>query len=462
MSWIGKLFGKKDGESNNALQDGSGDGMPAVDIFAGLGGMRFGRYSDNNKTYTKALNWYRAEDLYKDKKYDEAFLVFFDYLRDDAEDNVQFRQEGDSFTFEILQGSKRVHGKSDGKSIIASVPLAVMPEPSTAVMRRLLDMNFSMYYSRAAMNEDGTLCMIFDTDHTTATPNKLYAALRELATKADRQDDLLLADFPTLKPAGTDHIQPLSERELDIKYQYFRTWIAEGLKIAEEQNQDSFAGAIAYMLLDIVYKIDFLIVPEAKLLGQLEDISKLYWDKKDALPLIERNKLMRDSILKLQDITKEQFAASVYKSVSTFAINMPPKAEKVKDNIVNPNKDSKWYIENKYPAIAVTVNEYGVLYNEFIYSMPRILTALTTIYMMVLQADYFAELGMEHRLYNKETKEFDKDKIKQAVDAAMAPYKDKYASMKWDHGKIKYDSLYDFGISFSEQMANMNLETKRQ
>ena len=461
MSWIGKLFGKKDGESTGAAQGDENDGVPGINILAGLDGIRFGRYSDNNKTYTKALNWYKAEDLFKAKKFDEAFLVFFEYLRDDAVDNVHFRQEGDTFTFDILQGSKKVHGKSDGDNIVASVPLAIMPEPSTAVMRRLLDMNFGMYYSRAAMNDDGTLCMLFDTEKHTSTPNKLYVALRELATKADRQDDLLLADFPALKPAGTEHIQPLSERELEIKYRYFRTWITDGLKMAEEQNQDSFAGAIAYLLLDIVYKIDFLIVPEAKLLGQLEDISKLYWDKKDTLPLIERNKLMRDSILKLQDVTKEQFAASVYKSVSTFAISMPPKAEKVKDNIFNPNKDSKWYAENKYPAIAVTVNEYGVLYNEFIYSMPRILTALTTIYMMVMQADYFAELGMEHTLYNKDTKEFDKEKIKQSVDAAMAPYKDKYASMKWDHSKIKYDSLYDFGISFSEQMANMNLETKR-
>jgi hypothetical protein len=47
------------------------------------------------------------------------------------------------------------------------------------------------------------------------------------------------------------------------------------------------------------------------------------------------------------------------------------------------------------------------------------------------------------------------------VDQALSPFRDKFRKMKWDHGRISYSSLYDFAITFSEQIANLNLETRR-
>ena len=40
--------------------------------------------------------------------------------------------------------------------------------------------------------------MRFDSDIETANPSKLYYGLKELATKADKQDDLLVQDFTRL------------------------------------------------------------------------------------------------------------------------------------------------------------------------------------------------------------------------------------------------------------------------
>ena len=51
--------------------------------------LRFGRYSDNNKPVPKVEKWNEAESLFKEKKYEESILAFFDYLRDEAEDNVR-------------------------------------------------------------------------------------------------------------------------------------------------------------------------------------------------------------------------------------------------------------------------------------------------------------------------------------------------------------------------------------
>ena len=73
-----------------------------------------------------------------------------------------------------------------------------MPQPSVPVMRRLLEMNFTLYYSRFALDNE-RLCMRFESDIETANPSKLYYGLKELATKADKQDDLLVQDFSSLQ-----------------------------------------------------------------------------------------------------------------------------------------------------------------------------------------------------------------------------------------------------------------------
>ncbi|HRO42215.1 MAG TPA: hypothetical protein PL009_05240 [Flavipsychrobacter sp.] len=465
MNWLYKLFGSKDQEDDTSANESNGlakvDNHSGVWIFAGLEDIRFGRYSDNNKSQKKTQSWYIAEDRFKEKNYTEAFVAFFDYLRDDEEDNVIVIQDGNSFTFTLFQGSKKVHGEINTETINAKSPLAEMVHPSTAVMRRLLEINYSLYYSHSGMDNGNTLYMVFIADVPSTNPSKLYYGFRELATKSDRQDDLLLSDFSSLKPTDHEHLRLLPEAELEVKYKYFKKWIEETLARVSELNQDSFSGAIAYLLLTLIYRIDFLMQPEAKLLSALEKINGLYWDKKNEIALVERNQMMKDAIRKLLDISKEDFSKSLYKSKSTFSIATPPKADKARDHIISANKDSNWYVENKYSDIALVINEYGMVYNQFLYSMPKLQTDLITIYMAVMHADFFAELGMKEKLYDAEKKQFASDLITGATDYAIEKYKDKFRNMKWDHSQISFSNLYEFGIDFSEQLSNLNLETKR-
>ncbi len=147
-----------------------------------------------------------------------------------------------------------------------------MPQPSVPVMRRLLEMNFSLYYSRYAMDTE-RLCMRFDSDSSTASPSKLYYGLKELSTKADKQDDLLVQDFSTLVSTDSEHITVVSEHEKEVKYAYFKQWIGETLDTIAGLDADKFSGAIAYLLLCLSYRIDYMISPEGKLLNQLERIT---------------------------------------------------------------------------------------------------------------------------------------------------------------------------------------------
>lgn len=448
MGWLDKLFGKKEETTGATFSAGNPD-------------LRFGRYSDNNKSVAKTNKWYEAEDLFKAKNYQGSIAAFFSYLRDDAEDNVSFSPRGDAFSFEFYQGSKRIFGSCDGRHITAEVPVVKMNTPSAAVMRRMLELNFGLFYSRTALNKDNVLSMIFETPVEAANPNKLYYGLKELATKADRQDDTLVADFKMLEAVDTGHVRAIPDAELEVKYTYFRKWIEEALQRVATLNQDSFSGSIAYLLLNTLYRIDYLIAPEAKLLADLEHINSIYWTKKEEVPIIDRNQMMQDELRKLLSLSKEDFAKNVYRSKATFAIANPPKMEKAKETVENSNRDSYWYIENKHPDLALVLNEYGLSYNQYTFSMPDVLTELYHIYMMVMHAAYFEAVGGPKKIYDPATNQFNKGWIQQRILQITGKHREKFPYLNFDAGKLRFDSLYNFGISFSEQMAELNLDPRK-
>ena len=105
----------------------------------------------------------------------------------------------------FYQGSKIVRGNFTNERFNAELTLAKMPQPSVPVMRRLLEMNFTLYYSRFALDNE-RLCMRFESDLETANPSKLYYGLKELATRGDKQDDLLVQDFGVLQMADNEHV----------------------------------------------------------------------------------------------------------------------------------------------------------------------------------------------------------------------------------------------------------------
>lgn len=454
MGWLDKLIGR---DSKRGDEKTGAVARP----FEGLEGTRFGRYSDNNKSYEKTQLWYQAEQRFKERAFAESTRLFFEYINDEDEGNLSLQPEGEGFRFELAQGSKSVLGKWDSRRIVAEAPIAVMETPGVAVMRHLLELNFSLFYSRYALDGSGRLCLVFDSDLSTASPNKLYYGLREVAKFADRQDDILLADFDALKPVNGGHVQRLPPLELETKYAYFRKWIQQTLELTDALNADAFSGAIAYSYLTLLYRVDFLIVPEGKLMARLEEVSSFYWTRKDETPIVQRNAMMKEGVQKLLNISFEEFAQSLYRSKSSFAITPVPSAEKLRENVSAANKDADWYQENKHPALALRLTEYGMMYNQFSYSMPAVLTELTLIFMAVLHDDFFRALGAKHSFYHPETQMPDEALITVAVNECISRWQGKYDSLRWNHDRINYSSLWEFARSFSEYMSGLNLELKR-
>ncbi|MGZ3950459.1 MAG: hypothetical protein ACXVBZ_03645 [Flavisolibacter sp.] len=421
-------------------------------------GIRFGRYSDNNKTVEKVERWNEAESLFKEKKYYESLNAFFDYLKDDDEENVSHTQEGFKGTFSFFQGSKLVKGYYNEELLEAEVHLAQMPQPGVPVMRRLLEMNFNLYYSRYALNED-KIAMLFDSDIETANPSKLYYGLKELSTKADKQDDLLVHDFTTLLPTENEHIIDIPEEEKEIKFRYFKLWIQQTLDLAGSIDADKFSGGIAYLLLALAYRLDYLVVPEGKLLSELEKIVEIYFRKDDRM-VTEKNQEMMECYQRMLSKEKEMFYPYLFRSKYTFSIVTPQNYKTISDSIFNANQNIAWYRENKLTDIAAQISEYGFSYCQYSYSLPRPVSELFLLFMKINYSNYFKELGFKNEYYNEETNQYDQEAIIAKIKAIEQKWKNKYPEFDFKTDKLKFDSKVSFNQSFTTEIEYLNLETK--
>jgi hypothetical protein len=420
--------------------------------------IQFGRYSDNNKPIQKVEKWNEADILFKEKKYYESINAFFDYLKDDDINNVTHEVEGKHGKFVIHQGSKIIRGFYNEEMFEAETALACMPVASVPVMRRLLEMNFTLYYTRYGVTGE-KLCMLFDSDIETCNPSKLYYGLKELATKADKQDDLLVQDFAVLTTIDTDHIIDIPEKEKEIKFRHFKKWIKETLDLINSVDVEKFSGGVAYLLLALAYRIDFLLVPEGKLLLALEKIVDIYF-RKDDRPVMEKNQEMMEEFQKMMERKKEDFYPYLFRSKYTFSIVTPQNYKTIADAIYNANQNISWYKENKHPEIAAKISEYGIAYCQYSYSLPRPVTEYFLLFMMINYPDFFNELGYDAKYYDKEKETFNEEAIKETLEAIEQKWKVKYPELKFNLDKVKFDNIMVFNQTFTTEVEFLNLETR--
>lgn len=416
----------------------------------------FGRYSDNNKSVQKVQRWTEADELFREKEFMKSIEAFFDYLCDDEQQNVQLHRENGTLNFTLHQGSKIIRGKIDNERVTAETAIAIMHESSVPVMRRLLEMDFHLYYSRYALR-DNVIMMLFGSDVVTASPNKLYYGLKELATKADKQDDLLISEFKFLQPVDTEHIVHLSEQEKETKYTFLQKWITETLDQVNTLDTEKFSGGISYLLLTLVFRIDYLISPEGKILSELEKIASSYYSKDDKTSP-ERNPVMIEGFKKLLNKPKDEIFAQFFRSKYTFAIVAPHNTKAVSDAIQTALQNMIWYRDNNYPDIANSVMEYGFAFSQYSYSLPKPLSDLFRLFMQINYGEFFKALGFQTSYYDKEKNYFNEDAIDDKIDSIIYYWKPKYAALAFKTKKLKFDTLVNFNQSFLQEVSELNFE----
>ena len=417
----------------------------------------FGRYSDNNKTIDKTRQWNHAEELFKEKKYAESIESFFNYLRDDRVNNVIFEKTTEGFTFNIYQGTQIIKGYGGKDHLHARVMLARMRTTLVPVMRRLLEYNFLLYYSRFSINNED-LVMQFDSEIATANPNKLYYALKELCVTADKQDDLLIQDFALLESLDSEHIIQIPEKEKEVKYHQLIQWTDECISRVKALDIEKFSGGISFLILSLIFRIDYLIAPEGNIMHELEKIQAIYF-KKDNLSAIEKNRLMLSALEKFRSHTREEFMQSLVRTISTFSIRQPKNYHVISDAIKAAIKNINWYKDNNQPEVAKQISEYAVSYCQYAYSLPEAISEFFHVLMQVNYPDYFIKLGFTEILFDLSSNRFKIDDIEDQIHTVEKQWRLKYPRLSFQVSKLKYDNLLNFNVSFTNILADLDLET---
>ena len=422
--------------------------------------IRFGRYSDSYKTSATHSAWNTSLEKFDEQEYLESYRNFFLYLRDDKEDNVRFWEENGGLAFELFQGSKKITGFANAKKLKAEAKIAKAESLNVGFMRRLIEQNFELMYSRFALDAAGNLTIVFDTYTLDGSPYKLYYALREVAIKADKQDDLLLDEFQMLQPVDTSHLKPLPQSEKEAKYNFIQKEIKRVLDEIENGNLDKnkYPKGINTLILHLIYKLDYLIKPEGYMMEALERIHRLNLTS-DGKSTILKNQLLIKELQKLVERPRDEFFKEMYSVTSTFGITSPVNHDRVVGVIDGELHNMDWYHEHNHHAVAMAVPGYIVGFCLFNYAIPKPDRELLHLYFQVIEAGYFKSLGFTCDYYDAEAGKFNKRAIKKAIEHIIDENKPKYPKLHPATASIDYTSPATFAKSFLVMVRNLDMMT---
>lgn len=423
--------------------------------------IQFGRFSDSYKKEFKYDAWDRAMVQFEDGHYLDCFELFFEYLRDDIQENIKIERTADKLTFILYQGSKKIMGWADENKLRAEAKIVIADELHIGFMRRLMEDNFELKYSRYALDKDNVITLLFDTYTSDASPYKLYAALKELATQADKKDDILISEFSSLKAIHTGHIRKVSEKEKDIKFDFFISQIKETIhEITEGKlNVSHFPGGVSYLLLDLAYRLDYLLKPEGYVMDELEKIHRLFFGT-SKFSAQRKNEEMIKVYKDLITRSRDDFGKEIYDVIATFGVTMPSGHERFKELVDNEISKADWYFEHNHLSYAEAISGYIAGYSLFNYSLPEPDKELLHLIYQIRYHEYFTQLGFKTNLVKDE--KIQPSEVKRRVKGIINKNSKDYPHMQLNTKSLDYRNMATFTKSMVVQIGYMNLNRPKK
>ena len=417
--------------------------------------VRFGRFSDVYRTTEQNEAFDQAIKAHKKGDYLNTYRQFLAFLHHPKEENVTVKEKSNRLDFEIFQGSRKITGFATPEKFYASSKIAQAKELNPSFMRRLLEQNFDLKYSRFSLSPDNEIVILFESASLDGSPYKLYPGLKEMAVFADKNDDLLIDEFEQLRHTDQAPIIKLPDEIANAKYEFITTEIREALDRMDKGDPDpgKYPVGYSFLLLSTAYKLDYLTKPEGYLMERLENIHRIAF-RQDGFGPARKNEEIRKEFEKLLKRPKEKYLRELYEVHSTFGITGPIEHNKLALVIDQELPHMNWYLENGYPEIALSIPEYIVSHCLFYYTIPPPDKALFHLLLNVIEADYFKSIGIPALRNGGEP---DKKGIRNAIGFVEENFEEQYPNLKIDHSVLNYDSLPQFAKSFLTMVKNLNI-----
>ncbi len=391
----------------------------------------FGRFSDAYKSKAQYEIWDAALQKFEHGDYLDSIKHLLDYLRNQNDNNLKIIQESPSLVFELYQGSKVLRGEVNERLFRAEVVIADCLALHIGFLRKSVEKSFDLIYGRYALNDKNQLCLIFDSLLPEASPHKLYYGMKEIAVHADKDDDLLLDEYPDLKAINNQHIKNLKSEWLTTKVNFVRRTVENALKddALGSLKQAKFPGAMSYIYLSALYKIDYLAKPEGRLMDLITKAHKQYFSMVGA-DISQRVQMLRQGMEEIAAVPDEDLRKELYEVISTFGITNTVKHETIQAIIDNEMTSMEWYEENKHFLVCEAICDYLVGYCLYNFAMPEPVQNLFHLYMQLAEPAYFKSL--EYPIpYVDDAGHIKLKEVKKRVEAIIGESQEKYPDLEF-------------------------------
>lgn len=369
--------------------------------------------------------------------------------------NIVLVRQIDKINFELFQGCARVIGVISDEKLEAYVIATKKEIADVALKRYLLERNYQFTYCNY-FSDDEHIKLRLSLDNIALNPHKIFFPLREIALNADFDKEFAKSEFSGVVLEDIEHLEVVNSDELKIKYDYLQKWISDiKEKISALPSSDN-AGMQSFMLLYLLFKVDYLIAPKYALYQKItKKIIEYFLD--DGVLVEAKNEELSEFVDELEIMGFDEFCKNFYKAKYTFNPNERATHEEIVNFIDESYIKLKWYKSNRFNQIIPIMYKYIGLYLLYNYGLHPATRALLHVLVEVQNPEFFSSLGYAP-LYNSEHDSFSKRVIISKIADIISYHKNRYKLLKPFGEELNFTSLNEFSNSFYLEIKNLNFQ----
>ena len=401
----------------------------------------------------------KSSEAFENKEILHAYELFFqsliNYSDEISNNNIHFVRSEDELHFSIFQGCAKVTGRITEETLYAEAIIVKKESANVSLKRYILERNYQLTYAYYFTNDENIMLKLYH-DNITMSPQKIFFPLREIALNADFDKEHIKSEFLNIELEDIYHVKPLEEKEAKLKYDFLHQWIeeVEGKVLTLPSNDN--ASMQAFLYLNLLFKIDYLLVPKYMIYQKLSKHILEYFSQESS-NIEAKNEEIKEYVQKLKTISYKNFSQNFYNANYTFN----PTEKSSYDDIINFINESlnkiRWYKNNRYNQIIPTIYNYISFYTLYNYGLNPVLRELFHLLVEIQNPHFFEKLEYK-TLYHRDTQIFSKKSIINKVDTIINNYQVRYKELESFSEELNFSSLNEFSNSFFLQIQNLNFE----
>jgi hypothetical protein len=386
--------------------------------------------------------------------YEYYFESMINYSNTHANDNIIFTKNQNRLNFTLFQGTARIEGYITKEKLYADVILVKKQQASVALKRYVLERNYQFTYVNY-FSDKQFIKLKLRLDNITMTPQKVFYPLRELALNADYDKEHIYTEFSPITLEDIEHLQKTDENELKVKYNFLHKWIDDINEKIRTLPSDDSIGMQSFLYLNLLFKIDYLIVPKCKIYQEMtKKLQEYFADDEDMLPEMKNAELAK-YITSLEKLSFEEFSTNFYESKYTFSQIEKSSYDEFVTFVDDVIQKLRWYRNNRHPQIIPTIYMYIAFYSLYNYGLNPAARKLLHIYVAVMYADYFKALGCPY-YYDTQNDKFLKNAIISEIEDTVSQYKYRYKALNAFGDELDFSSFNDFSNSYFNALKELD------